>query len=102
MSTDPHRPTPAGPDPATGSVAASSPEGQAAAATGPEPTPTVGASDASFTRPPGSAAPAGSTGTGGPGGLDLEALANDRPEVLAGAAFAGGLIAAMILKRLGH
>ena len=30
------------------------------------------------------------------------ALAEDRPEVAVGAAFAGGLLAAMILKRLGR
>lgn len=29
-------------------------------------------------------------------------LANERPEVAAGAAFAGGLVLAMILKRLGR
>jgi hypothetical protein len=30
------------------------------------------------------------------------ALANERPEVAAGAAFAGGLVLALILKRLGR
>ena len=34
------------------------------------------------------------------GGFDLAALANDRPEVVIGAAFAGGFLLAMILKRL--
>jgi hypothetical protein len=96
VSSDPHSPTPAGPDPAdapTQADAVVTPP-----SSGPEPTPTVGASEASSSHPPGSAAPSGSAG---PGGLDLDAL-SDRPEVLAGAAFAGGLVAAMILKRLGH
>jgi hypothetical protein len=31
-----------------------------------------------------------------------EAAADDRPEIAIGAAFAGGFIAALILKRLGH
>jgi hypothetical protein len=34
------------------------------------------------------------------GGFDLAALAHDRPEVVIGAAFAGGFLLAMILKRL--
>jgi hypothetical protein len=94
VSTDPHRPTPAGPDPAAGSVAAGpvAPEAADSPSSTAEPTPTVGASDASYSNPPGSAAPSG---------VDLDAL-SDRPEVLAGAAFAGGLVAAMILKRLGR
>jgi hypothetical protein len=100
VSTDPHRHTPAGPDPAAGSATAGpvAPDAVPGAASTAEPTPTVGASDASYSTPPGSAAPAGSAA---PGGLDLEAL-SDRPEVLAGAAFAGGLVAAMILKRFGR
>lgn len=32
----------------------------------------------------------------------IEALVDERPEVAVGAAFAGGLLAAMILKRLGR
>lgn len=56
----------------------------------PEPTPTVSAADASYSRPVGSAAP---------GALSPDAYA-DRPEVLVGAAFAGGMLAALILKRL--
>jgi hypothetical protein len=98
VSTDPHRPTPAGPDPAVGSATAGPVAPEAAGSTSSsaaEPTPTVGTSDASYSTPPGSAAPAGA------GGVDLDAL-SDRPEVLAGAAFAGGLVAAMILKRLGR
>ncbi|MBA3329176.1 MAG: hypothetical protein H0T43_12835 [Solirubrobacterales bacterium] len=43
-------------------------------------------------RPPGSAMPS----------ADGAADTAQRPEVLAGAAFAGGLVAAMILKRLGN
>jgi hypothetical protein len=34
------------------------------------------------------------------GGFDLAQLAHDRPEVVVGAAFAGGFLLAMILKRL--
>jgi hypothetical protein len=34
------------------------------------------------------------------GGFDLAQLANDRPELVVGAAFAGGFLLAMILKRL--
>jgi len=34
------------------------------------------------------------------GGFDLAALANDRPELVVAAAFAGGFLLAMILKRL--
>jgi hypothetical protein len=80
-----------------GSVAAGpvAPEAAGDTSSSAEPTPTVGTSDASYSNPPGSAAPSGA------GGVDLDAL-SDRPEVLAGAAFAGGLVAAMILKRLGR
>lgn len=60
----------------------------------PEPTPTVSAADASFSRPAGSAAPPP------PSPLSAQAY-EDRPEVLVGAAFAGGILAALILKRLG-
>ena len=34
------------------------------------------------------------------GGFDLAALANERPELVVGAAFAGGFLLAMILRRL--
>jgi hypothetical protein len=61
----------------------------------PEPTPTVSAAEASWSRPAGSAA---QTPTSAPTG---DALA-DRPEVLVGAAFAGGFVAALFLKRLGR
>lgn len=59
----------------------------------PEPTPTISASDASSSRPAGSAA--------APSALSPQAY-DDRPEVLVGAAFAGGILAALILKRLGR
>ena len=63
---------------------------------GPQPTPVVGPGDASFDQPPGSAA-------GGPlpgplGNLPVE----EHPEILVGAAFAGGIVAAIVLKRLGR
>jgi uncharacterized membrane protein len=62
----------------------------------PEPTPTVSATDASWSRPAGSAAPP-------PFPASPSADANaERPEVLVGAAFAGGLVVAMLLKRLGR
>ena len=38
--------------------------------------------------------------TASSGGFDLAALAHDRPELVVGAAFAGGFLLAMILKRL--
>jgi hypothetical protein len=34
------------------------------------------------------------------GGFDLAQLANERPELVIGAAFAGGFLLAMILKRI--
>jgi hypothetical protein len=56
----------------------------------------VGASDASFEQPPGTAA---SGGLPGPlANLPVE----EHPEILVGAAFAGGIVAAFILKRLGR
>jgi hypothetical protein len=61
---------------------------------GPEPTPTVGPSEATTEHPAGTAKPAG-----GPFPIEIPA---DRPELLVGAAFAGGLVAALILKRLGR
>jgi hypothetical protein len=63
---------------------------------GPQPTPVVGPSDATFAQPAGTAAPDGgayrATGAGG--------IEEERPEVLVGAAFAGGVLAAMVLKRI--
>jgi hypothetical protein len=63
---------------------------------GPEPTPTVGAAEATTAHPAGTALPAGSL----PG--PLANLPVDHPEILVGAAFAGGIVAAFILKRLGR
>ena len=64
---------------------------------GPEPTPVVGSADASFEQPAGSAAGAG--GLPGPlANLPVE----EHPEILVGAAFAGGIVAAFILRRLGR
>ena len=64
---------------------------------GPEPTPVVDPAHATRDHPPGTAA----------GGLTLPGpLANlpveEHPEILVGAAFAGGVVAAFILKRLGR
>jgi hypothetical protein len=73
VSEDPHSPTTAGPEPDR---------------TAPEPTPTVGAAQASYGRP------AGSVLLGGPEAVD------PHPEKLVGAAFAGGLVAALFLKGL--
>jgi hypothetical protein len=77
MSSDPHAPTTAGPTPVpTGTVA-----------------------DA-----PTTARPAGSVAASSGGGEGTElplGIPPDRPEILVGAAFAGGLLAAIILKRLG-
>ncbi len=55
-----------------------------------EPTPTVGHDEQTKSHPAGSAMPEG--------GIS----AAERPEVLVGAAFAGGFLAALILKRLGR
>jgi hypothetical protein len=73
MSADPHRPTTAAPSP------------------------TVTAGEATTAHPAGSVA-ASSSDQGGelPFGIPP-----DRPEILVGAAFAGGVVAAFILKRLG-
>lgn len=82
MSDDPHTPTTAAPTP-------------------PVPTtPVVTASVATAAHPAGSAAPgpAGSVAFGG----SSSPLPSERPEVIVGAAFAGGFVVAMILKRLGH
>jgi hypothetical protein len=76
MSSDPHSPTTAGPTP----------------------TPTVTAAEAGPGRPVGSAvAPARPAES-----AELPfGIPPDRPEILVGAAFAGGMLAAFILKRLG-
>ena len=72
MTDDRHSPTTAGPTP--------------------EPPPTVAVATATTVRPAGTAA---DESAGLPFGM------SDRPEILVGAAFAGGLVAALILKRLG-
>lgn len=98
MTDDPHSPTNAGPEPAA-EAAAREPEPAEAVAQAPippaadppaEPTPTVGADDATFAQPAGSAL----LGGAGDGGVD------PHPEKLVGAAFAGGLVAALFLKGL--
>lgn len=58
---------------------------------GPEPTPVVDPSEATWRQPPGSAASS----------FD-EFAAQQKPEVLVGGAFAGGLLAALVLKRFGR
>lgn len=60
----------------------------------PSPAPVVTAANATTTHPAGSAAAGVGAGS--------SSLPGDRPEVIVGAAFAGGFVAAMILKRLGH
>jgi len=75
MSDERHSPTTAGPTP--------------------EPTPTVTVVASTPTDSAGSTAPDDST-SALPFGIP-----EDRPEILVGAAFAGGLVAAIILKRLG-
>lgn len=77
--SDPHAPTSAGPDPASDWTVSA------------DPTPVVNPSEASWRQPPGSAMLDGA-----------EAGAPDapKPEVLLGAAFAGGLLAGVVLKRL--
>jgi hypothetical protein len=63
---------------------------------GPQPTPVVGEGDASFEQPPGTAA--GSALPGPLANLPVE----EHPEILVGAAFGGGIVAAFLLKRLGR
>jgi hypothetical protein len=64
---------------------------------GPEPTPVVGAADATTDNPAGTAA-SGLTLPGPLANLPVE----EHPEILVGAAFAGGIVAAFILKRMGR
>jgi hypothetical protein len=59
----------------------------------PEPTPTVTVVASTPTTPPGTAAEESSELPFG--------IPSDRPEILVGAAFAGGLVAAFILRHLG-
>jgi hypothetical protein len=72
MSDQRHSPTTAGPTP--------------------QPTPTVTVTRSTPENPPGTAADENALPFGIP---------PDRPEILVGAAFAGGIVAAFILKRLG-
>jgi len=58
----------------------------------PQPTPTVTVTRSTPNHPPGTSAEENTLPFGIP---------PDRPEILVGAAFAGGLVAAIILKRLG-
>jgi hypothetical protein len=64
---------------------------------GPEPTPVVGATDATTEHPAGTAA----NGFALPGPLANLPI-EEHPEILVGAAFAGGIVAAFILKRFGR
>jgi len=75
MTDDRHSPTTAGPTP--------------------QPTPTVTVTRSTPVNPAGSAAPPDEEGA-----LPF-GIPPDRPEILVGAAFAGGLVAAIILKRFG-
>jgi hypothetical protein len=92
VSEDPHSPTTAGPEPAD--AAAQAPDAPVAGPTppapdpAPQPTPTVGAAGAGYGQPAGSAM----LGGGEP--------VDPHPEKLVGAAFAGGLVAALFLKGL--
>ena len=63
----------------------------------PEPTPVVTEADATASHPVGTAAYA-APGSSAP----VPASPAEKPEVQAAAAFAGGLVAALILKRLGR
>ncbi|MEA2288746.1 MAG: hypothetical protein QOD55_743 [Solirubrobacteraceae bacterium] len=72
------------------------PHSPTTAAPSPQPTPTVPAAHATTVHPAGTAASSGAAGDELPFGIPP-----DRPEILVGAAFAGGLLAAIILKRLG-
>jgi hypothetical protein len=72
MSGDPHRPTTAGP------------------------TPTLPPAETTAVQPAGSVAAGGGEGNELPFGIPP-----DRPEILVGAAFVGGVVAAFILKRFG-
>jgi hypothetical protein len=71
------------PDPFAPTAAAPEPEGAAPV----QPTPTVGAGDATFSQPAGNAL------------LDAQPV-DPHPEKLVGAAFAGGLVTAVFLKVL--
>ena len=77
----------------TGQGAAAVPQPAVAAAIPvPEPTPVVPAAQATRDHPPGTAPP--------PGGASPVIGPSDKPELAVGAAFAGGLVLAFILKRI--
>jgi hypothetical protein len=100
VSDDPHAPTTAGP----------------------VPTPVVGPSEATTEHPAGTAAGGGAASSTAGDGVGAKAsqaadqakdkaaqvagqaqqVTGERPEILVGVAFAGGFVAAMILKRLGR
>lgn len=84
---DPFAPTAAAPEPEGAAVPAAEPAPAAVPVEPVEPTPTVGAADATFSQPAGSAL------------LDAQPV-DPHPEKLVGAAFAGGLVTAVVLKVL--
>jgi len=90
VSDDLHTPTNAGPEPAPAVT-----EPVVTAPVTPEPTPVVTEADAT------AAHPIGTTACAAPGGSAAASPA-EKPEVQAAAAFAGGLVLALILKRLGR
>ncbi len=73
-----------------GDAASQQPAPDPAGAPDPQPTPTVAHDQQTASHPAGSAAPEGGTPI------------TERPEALVGGAFAGGLLVALILKRLGR
>jgi len=122
VSDDPHAPTSAGPDPeearetVEGAEAAPAagdqpgpepaavaeepaaamppaPEAAPVVPPAPEPTPVVPPSESSWRTPPGTAAPTGPASGAGP---------RPRPEIDLAKAFAGGVVAALLLKAMGR
>ena len=88
------------PSPSAGAVSA---ETTTVAPPSPQPTPVVTPSEADRRQPAGTAA-----GESGPAAAvakvnqTVQQTSDERPEVLVGAAFAGGFLFALILKRLGR
>ena len=74
----------------SGDANTTAPAGAVSASAGPVPTDTVGRGEQTHAHPAGSARPEG--------GIPV----TERPEALVGAAFAGGLVFALILKKLGR
>lgn len=91
------------PEPEPETEPAAEPDPAAVAET-PEPTPTVPLAAATPAQPAGTAwtAPPASSAMPFPSDSGASALPSDRPEVAVGLAFAGGALAALILKRLGR